>query len=87
MLAEYSKGGEMNIKSLFLGILILGIVIAGPISQYSLEAHISELYNAKSEVLQEAYTYERVLIDGVWWIIVLGEDGSIIDKYIDPVQD
>jgi len=31
----------------------------------------------------ECYTYERVLIDGVWWIFVYDCDGHLIDVYID----
>jgi hypothetical protein len=30
-------------------------------------------------------TYERVFIDGLWWVIVL-EDGVKIQQYVDPNQ-
>lgn len=77
----------MYIKSLFLGILILGTVITGSILPCSLEAQTSKGFSTECEAIQGAYTYERVLIDGIWWIIVYGKDGSIIEKYIDPIQD
>ena len=31
--------------------------------------------------------YERVRIDGVYWIIVYNEEGDIVNKYIDPNQN
>ena len=31
----------------------------------------------------DCYTYERVLIDGVWWIFVYDCDGHLIDVHIE----
>jgi len=37
----------------------------------------------QTSVLVVTYIYERVKIDGVWWIFVYNEDGTFVNCYPD----
>ncbi len=71
----------MKLKLFFIAFLTsLSCTFANPIS--TLETHQSNLIYSNLDL---ALTYERVFIDGFWWIIVY-EDGVKIMQYIDPDQ-
>jgi len=77
----------MSTKTFLFAVLLLSIL-----SINSIFTNQAFSKNTKSEAIGKGsilnlVTYERVLIDGVWWIIVYDDDGSIINKYEDPIQE
>lgn len=73
-------------KSILLAILLVSIVLTNA------EIIQSNSSNVKSSTIElrtksQNTHMERVLIDGVWWIIIYADDGSVINMYEDPIQD
>ncbi len=62
---------------IFSLLLLAGVGIAVTGSQAALTS---------TETACENCTYERVLIDGAWWIFVYNVDGALIENYPDPEQ-
>lgn len=80
----------MSLKSIISTILVILVLSISMILTNTLQANSFNRNAVNNSVIvtsQESYTYERVLINGVWWIIVYGEDGAVIEKYMDPDQD
>jgi hypothetical protein len=41
--------------------------------------------NSIALTLEDNYRYERVLINGVWWIYVYNSDNILIEKYLEDI--
>lgn len=74
----------MFLRTLFASVFIIVLSFVG-LSAENLKVGTNSLntYTQVTEELCEGCTEVRVLIEGVWWIIVYGPDGSIIDIYPD----
>ncbi len=55
------------------------------ISIYNSEANTRQEFCLMNNDLSSNVVYERINLDGVWWIVVY-EDGVKIQEYIDPDQ-
>lgn len=78
----------MKIKKLIIIVLLAlsGLLLVN--SRDDINVSSSSSLKSYSEILEHSIcevTYERVLIDGLWWIIVY-DDGVKINEYPDPIQ-
>ena len=73
----------MNPKKFLLTAIIFFIAVFSSFDGISLERNISKETNSffTSEIPVAGFTYEKVLIDGEWWIIVYDDKGNVIDEY------
>lgn len=68
-------------KKLILAILVFLFVSASAYTQNVFAKSDINLEVQYNENINEDYTYEWVLIEGVWWIYVYDEDGKLINAY------
>lgn len=77
------------LKNLFSIFLTAGLLTTG-VSQFSnaiQDPSYSQSINKITELYDEdCYTYERVFIDGKWWIYVYDCDGNLVNVYIEPEE-
>jgi hypothetical protein len=73
----------MDLKKFLLSALIFFIVSFSGIEGFSFEKNIEtrSIGSYFSEKIISGYTYQEVLIDGVWWIQVFDDKGNLIDEY------
>jgi hypothetical protein len=69
----------MNFRTIVIAILMLVGVSFTTLSSANAEVKT----NATQQETLDEYTRVRVLIDGVWWIIVYDADGKVVEIYTD----
>jgi hypothetical protein len=74
---------KMSLRSILSTILLVtGISLAAALFNFSGDSTANN--NDKSRLIADCdpseWTYQKVLIDGVWWIIVYDCDGAIINE-------
>lgn len=67
---------KVFLKVLFIVVLIVGAFYLNPTNIYATETVISITSG-------EEYTYEKFIIDGVVWVFVFDESGTVIEIYPD----
>jgi hypothetical protein len=75
------KGKNMRLKFVLTAVLfIISLAISG-VNEARAGAKTA---SAKAAVCYvEEYTFQRILIEGIWWIFVFAPDGSFVDAYPD----
>lgn len=72
----------MRLKSFLTAVLFVVSLVIGGINTAK-----GEFYKAASAqaviCYSEEYVFQRILIEGVWWIFVFTLDGSFVDAYPD----
>ena len=69
----------MNFRTIVIAILMLVGVSFTTLSSANAEVKT----NAAQQEALDGVTEVRVLIDGVWWIIVYDADGKVVEVYTD----
>ncbi len=69
----------MNFRTILIAILMLVGVSFTTLSSANAEVKT----NAAQQEALDGVTEVRVLIDGVWWIIVYDADGKVVEVYTD----
>lgn len=69
----------MNFRTILIAILMLVGVSFTTLSSANAEVKT----NAAQQEALDGVTEVRVLIDGVWWIIVYDADGKVVEIYTD----
>lgn len=69
-------------------LILLAFIFSISFASSGLSNSYSNFYHSSKAVSEAAcedpdYTYVRVLIDGIWWIVVYDQDGFIVNIYED----